>query len=351
MSFATHNRILEYVQPFVHQLQPPPYLASYAECFVVFVHYRWSSVLMSLLLAVSLSNWFVQENAICVNKFDRSEISPEMQDICITYPYTLQEGTDGKTYRAYALHYKWIPYSFGLILGAFVGLQLLVQKIDDPKVRRFLENVSSMTNDDERFMTCCHYFVGHIGRHSHLPSTRSLALLSCLFVNCIVFFTVHLTLAGFYLHLPRNFFVVREMENFSDPMSIAFPPFIECELAPKMQLWMDRTERIGCYLPLMELYEKMFIALWLWQATLFILTFLCLCYHHLPQLSPARRRQLLLLPNRPQLAGRLLASRTCLGDQLLLLKVKPLLTTADFQNLVEAVAEAVKNVHSDEHIV
>ena len=32
-----------------------------------------------------------------------------------------------------------------------------------------------------------------------------------------------------------------------------------------MQLWLDWSEKIGCYLPLMELYDKLFVIFWLWQ--------------------------------------------------------------------------------------
>lgn len=347
MSFKGHSRILEYVEPFIHQLKPPQYIASYAECFVVFIHYRWSAVLVTLMLAGSLSGWFAQENAICINKFDRSEISPEMQDICITYPYTIQRDGKGQEYRAYALHYKWIPYTFALILTFFIGLQLLITKIEDPKVRNFLSSISKLKNEEERYQVCSRYFVDHVGRHAHLPTTRTYVLLSCLSINLVVFFVVDLTLAGFYLHLPLNLFAIREIENLSDAISVAFPPFVECELAPKMQLWMDRTERIGCYLPLMELYEKMFVGLWLWQACIFLLILLCLANHQLPQLVPRLKRDLLTLPNRPQLAARLLSSSMSLGDLLLLLKVKPLLTTADFQNLLECVSEAVRGVLYD----
>lgn len=65
---------------------------------------------------------------------------------------------------------------------------------------------------------------------------------------------------------------VRDAQRFTDYMSQTFPPFVWCELGPDNQLVSLRTEKFGCHLTIMELYEKVFMGLWLWCIFLILIT-------------------------------------------------------------------------------
>ena len=325
--------ILQQLHPLITQFRPPEYFTSYVECFVVFVSHRWSAILTTIFLTLTTC-YSYQHEPICLSKFDRSEVADDMFDICVTYPFTVQEKEDRSTYRSYILHYKWMPYVMGLILGFFLLLQIVIKKMRDPKVVKLLESMTATNSEDERYIICCRYFSEHIGRHANLPYARTKVLFSCLAIHGVIFFVLDMTLAGYYAHLPLHLFNIRDMENFSDPMSVVMSPFVQCELAPNMQLWLDRSEQIGCYLPLMELYDKILVSFWLWQMCCGVLIVVSLLVHHfyLPKYPH-------LLPHRPLASSYTLRSNTSRGDVLLLQKVKPLITAADLQNLVDALAQ------------
>jgi len=172
MAFANQNRIIGNFEPFLLKLIPPVFFCSYVECFVVFLHYRWNEVLFAALIVSTLSGYFADEEAICVNKFDRSDVSTEMKDICITYPYSVQSDGTGESVRVYALHYKWIPYIFALALLLSFTLELYVKKIEDKTTKSFLQSLISHTLEEQNFDICQTYFTKHIGRHGHLPQLR-----------------------------------------------------------------------------------------------------------------------------------------------------------------------------------
>lgn len=69
---------------------------------------------------------------------------------------------------------------------------------------------------------------------------------------------------GTFLTLVPNLIgnLQRDPALFSDLLSTTFIPFARCQIAPS-NLVIDKTElNFGCHLPLMELYEKIFIVAW-----------------------------------------------------------------------------------------
>lgn len=147
--------------------------------------------------------------------------------MCLTYPFT-EQGDE----RFYVRHYHWIPYVFGLILFLFVLLELIVRKVTDPRVEKFLSKLADMTGDEERYTECCRYFTEQIGRHGGLVMARFKVRLTCLVIHVLVFITLNITLSGFYFDLYYHLSDIRDIENLSDPLSIVMPPFVQCELSP-----------------------------------------------------------------------------------------------------------------------
>lgn len=71
-------------------------------------------------------------------------------------------------------------------------------------------------------------------------------------------------LQGRFLTYGFYSYIWRDPQKFTDYISQTFPPFASCELSEENQLVAKRTEKLGCHLTLMELYEKVFIFLWFW---------------------------------------------------------------------------------------
>ena len=71
---------------------------------------------------------------------------------------------------------------------------------------------------------------------------------------------------------------VRDPKYFSDFMSQTFPPFVQCELDKHNQITAKRTERLGCHLTYMELYEKFFLFIWFWLVILMVCTSLYIIF-------------------------------------------------------------------------
>ncbi|CAL4116511.1 unnamed protein product [Meganyctiphanes norvegica] len=82
-------------------------------------------------------------------------------------------------------------------------------------------------------------------------------------------------LQGRFLTYGLHAYVWRDPQTFTDYISKTFPPFASCELNEENMLVAKRTEKLGCHLTLMELYEKVFVFLWFW---LILLTFFTIVY-------------------------------------------------------------------------
>ena len=185
MAFRGSFRLLERIDPFIRQLKPPDFFTSTVECFIVFIHCRWGPTLLSIFLVSSLFGWYHEDNAICYSKFDRTLVVGEMHDMCITYPFVTFAEEGGHERRVYALHYKWIPYAFGLSIAFFIGLQLAIKKLDDNKVRQHIELLLGMAPNIDRYHACVSYFMHNIGRHGHLAGARTKALMLCIATNVV----------------------------------------------------------------------------------------------------------------------------------------------------------------------
>jgi len=77
-------------------------------------------------------------------------------------------------------------------------------------------------------------------------------------------------LQGRFMTYGLTDFYNRDPQFFTDLMSRIFPPFVTCSITPYMQLMNERTEEFGCHLTLMELYEKIFFALWWWMIVVMV---------------------------------------------------------------------------------
>ncbi|CAL4133694.1 unnamed protein product [Meganyctiphanes norvegica] len=94
-------------------------------------------------------------------------------------------------------------------------------------------------------------------------------------IDFAVILFMNFLLQGRFLTYGLNAYMWRDPNTFTDYISQTFPPFASCELSKENMLVAQRTEKLGCHLTLMELYEKVFIFLWFW---LILLTFFTIVY-------------------------------------------------------------------------
>ena len=248
---------------------------------VMKLHSTYTSLFLVSCWMFVTCNYYTSDIILCVSKFDRSVVSGELENICLTYSYTrssLQEN------RYYVLHYKWIHWMF-LLLALLYKLPsfLMVTVFSQTHLIRALRNISHLPADynlsSKSLSRSIWYWSRNYGRHHDLYLNKIIVHSICLATNAVCFFVINLSLQGnYYIGLILHWPFVRDYHAFRDPLSSLFPPFTVCETSPRMQLWMGRIERVGCHLPLMEVYEKLFLVLWLWQGVLAVSTLVYLLH-------------------------------------------------------------------------
>ena len=131
----------------------------------------------------------------------------------------------------------------------------------------------------------------------------------------------------------------RDPKRFSDYMSQMFPPFASCELDKENQLTAKRTEKLGCHLTFMELYEKIFLILWFWLIFLTFVTCVYIIFLILMMLPFVQQQ--ILRPSKPtnsKMNARPLVTsvaKLCkVGDIYLLYRLKQHLSHSKFYDLM-----------------
>lgn len=64
----------------------------------------------------------------------------------------------------------------------------------------------------------------------------------------------------------------RDAQFFQDELSRTFPPFVRCRVDEEVLINNKRKEWFGCHLLLMDVYDKMFVVIWLWLVFLVVMT-------------------------------------------------------------------------------
>lgn len=220
----------------------------------------------------------------------------EYVNVCLSYPY-LQE--DGK--RRYILFYRWVHWSFLLLALLFYLPHKVSKNFDNVECKKLLEYLykegaekkGDKEKEGEVVNKVYYYMVFNIRTHNGIYWKYLAVNMMALAVDCFSFQYLDFVLQGMFIQYGyRSFPFHRDPQNFSDYMSQTFPPFVSCELTIKNQLVNRRTEMFGCHLTLMELYEKIFLGLWLWLIVLVSFT-LCYIIFLLVLLLPAGRLLLL----------------------------------------------------------
>ncbi|KAL7639205.1 UNVERIFIED_CONTAM: hypothetical protein RMT77_010739 [Armadillidium vulgare] len=244
-------------------------------------HHSFTSYLMLTVFVLVTSHWFIEEPIICIDRSDRSQNVPEnLLDICASYPFVEYpfNNDKNKMVRRYALHYRWVHIACLILSFVFKGIIIFQKIFFFRKHRNMLEELCKAKLHD-RFWIAKRYFSNHIGCHRKMYFNFLVVHFFALLINILVFTGLNITFQNQYWDLPKNLFITRNPTSFHDPYSLIFPPFVQCEIKPIHHINVLREKDFGCHLPLMEIYEKIFMIFWFWQIFLGIWTILYLLLH------------------------------------------------------------------------
>ena len=176
--------------------------------------------------------------------------------------------------------------------------------------------------------------------HNSLFFNYFIVNLVALFIDIFTFFSLDFLLQKRFITYGIDIIPFhRDPANFTDNMSKTFPPFVNCIINNNNKIISSRTESFGCHLTFMELYEKIFVFLWVWLIFLIIAVFLHLLFLLLMFIPTFRIY--LLLHTKPIHANIKLKksiyilSQNCkVGDIFLLYKIKKHMSHARFYDLL-----------------
>lgn len=248
---------------------------------VLKMHYQWTFwVLLGGFSAVWYS-WFHRDVITCASHFNaETQVRLDYINICLSYPFLENEAGE----KRFLLFYRWIHWVLLLIGGLYYIPRKISKNAENPKVKKLFEELAvgvSRYDNFEREMVdrTARYMAANMKTHNALFYKYLTCNVIALVIDLFAFHFLDYLLQGRFLGLGFQVYPFnRDPKSFTDPLSQVFPPFADCELNIESQLTNKRTEKLGCHLTVMELYEKVFLALWLWLIVLTICTCLYICY-------------------------------------------------------------------------
>ncbi|KAK7083113.1 Mitosis inhibitor protein kinase wee1 [Halocaridina rubra] len=251
------------------------------DSFVLKLHYSTSVCIFLLLFFVVQGNWFLREAIKCISGHDpQHQLDFHKINFCLSYAYICEPDMNSADHcrRRYLLFYRWLYLCFLLVSAIYYLPRFLAKKMMNPRLKKLLTDLSydedryDSTNWETDAQKMLIYMESHRRRNSQYVWLIVCHILALgIDVAVITFFNFLLHdrfLELMYAAYPYH----RELPYFSDYISQTFPPFANCTIHVENLINNQREERFGCYLYLMELYEKLFVVVWVWLATLTVVT-------------------------------------------------------------------------------
>ena len=133
-------------------------------------------------------------------------------------------------------------------------------------------NITKLQDDNILYKDITQYLQKTKNHNTNVYCNYLKCHIYCLFLDVICFVFMNACLQGrFFTYVFRAFPYHKDVDDFSDEMSQAFPPFASCLINEKF-VFNGREELLRCHLTLMELYEKVFVFIWIWMVFLFSIT-------------------------------------------------------------------------------
>ena len=240
------------------------------------MHYQWTFWVLLGSFSTIWYSWYHRDVITCASHFNaETQVRLDYINICLSYPYV--EGTDDGN-RRYLLFYRWVHWSLLLLSAIYYIPRKLSKTSENSKVKKLMEDLAVNAHrydgvERELVERTAQYMAFNLNTHNGLFNKYLLCNVVALIVDLFAFqffnflFQGYFTQYGFQAY-PFN----RDPVHFTDYMSQMFPPFANCELHSEVQLVNKRTERLGCHLTVMELYEKIFLLIWCWLIVLTAMT-------------------------------------------------------------------------------
>jgi len=243
--------------------------------FVLKMHYQWTFWLLLAGFSFVWYSWYYRDVITCVNHFNsETQVRLDYINVCLSYIFVQEPGEP----RRYLLFYRWIHWTL-LVLAMFYYMPRKFSKnSENPKVKKLLEDLavhSARYDHAEKELVdrAARYIALNLNTHNGIYFKFLGCNFVALFVDIFCFQALDFVFQGRFINYGWMAYPYdRDPVNFSDYMSKTFPPFARCELDIHNKLVAKRTENLGCHLTVMELYEKVFLIIWVWLIVLTTVT-------------------------------------------------------------------------------
>lgn len=268
---------------------------------VLKMHYRWTFLIFLGNFSTVWYKWYNQDEIVCASGFNGEHTGGSSSggavdrkflnylSTCLSYPYVIDEADMGN--RRYLLFYRWISWSLLLVAAVFYIPRKLAKNFEHPKTKHLLETVAQHSprfdgSEQQISEVALRYIHLNMKTHNGLYYKYLTVNIIALIIDLVVFKFLDFLLEGrFYGYGYNAYPFNRDPIKFTDYISQTFPPFAKCNIDENKMLTNTRNESFGCHLPLMELYEKVFLLVWFWLIILTTVTaiyIVCLLALHLP---------------------------------------------------------------------
>jgi len=321
------------------------------------MHYQWTFWMLLAGFSFVWYSWYHRDVITCVNHFNaETQVRLDYINICLSYIFVEEPGAE----RRYLMFYRWIHWTL-LVLAAFYYIpRKFSKRSENPKVKKLLEDLAVHsarydTAEKELVMRAARYIALNLNTHNGIYFKFVACNVIALLIDIFCFHALDFVFQGrFITYGIMAYPFQRDPVNFSDYMSRTFPPFAQCELDYNNKLVALRTEKLGCHLTVMELYEKVFLLIWVWlivlttitSAYLVFLGFMWLPYFRVMILKVAKPASAT-----ETVSDTIVAGLSCckIGDVYLLYRLKQHLSHARFYELLTRLddAEMIKMMNED----
>jgi len=316
------------------------------------MHYRWTFFIFIGTFFAVWYQWYARDVITCVTHFNAdTQVRLDYVNICLSYPY-LDEGQDenGKEKRRYILFYRWIQWSFFVLAGIYYIPRKMSKHWENPKCKKLIEELACNSyrydNAEQTLLDkVVLYMVANIRTHDILYIKYIALNVVALFIDIVTMQYFDFLLQGRFLRYGIDAYPFeRDPDHFTDYMSQMFPPFVMCNINEQKKLVGQRSEKLGCHLTIMELYEKIFLLIWLWMIIMITFTtiyIIVLVLGFIPKF-----RELWLRTSKPNQATgkansliKAASNKLRIGDCYLLYRFKSHLSHARFYDLLTRITD------------
>ena len=264
------------------------FFSSVSDGLFLRMHYKYTFWLFMATFAMVWYNWLTQDIIFCVSHYN-TETAPRKDhvNLCLSYPF-IDEGKG----RVTLLYYRWLHWVVFLCALAYILPHKLAKVTRYDKVTKLIDfmsnNITNYGSAENNMMEAVRkHFASEVGGQNSIFTRYIKANFLALGVNAFIFWALDAVLLGKFHDLGIVAFpltVSRDGQYLTDPLTQAFPPFVDCEIKDVHVLTNKRDETFGCHLLAQEFYEKLFLIIWYWMVFLMIAQFLyiiflvCFCF-------------------------------------------------------------------------